>query len=618
MENVAINLSDLGGGIVDGIPPLNIEDNQFERLVNFYPFGTKLVRRAGVRQVTTVAADSDLTALLTFSNEGDHYVVAGLVNGFAWNNAGVMTRIPKIDGVLPEGRYLENEKPWSMVQYKSEIFAVRPGSYLQRLTSASAELAGVVAPTVPGAVVGAAGGVTAGDHSYFVTFVTSTGNESPESEEVTVTCAVDSIVTLTVPVSATPRVVKRRIWRSLSNDAGQGWLVDTIEDNTTTLYVDTTPDAELGIPFEYGNLLPPSDRTSPAAATAYALCSWKHRLWMIDPASLFCSKTGRFETFDQTFQGFDQYSGHVLRGIAAWDERLVVATTKKMFYVTQTGVDETGVRFDIEELSEEHGCVAHHSIKTAEGNLFWFAGDNVYMSTGGKPRAITTVRVRRILDQAKALHSDRWEFAVGSINTDLGWYQLSLSVNSSTRNDTTIIYDYKNDRWFTFEHFSNLEAASYAPSAVMEYFDENYARTTYAGFGEKRHLYELNSGARDVSDQVRAIAKGKAFQRNNGTSVFRKLSINCTSANEYMTLRLYRDGESELSAINERLIYLMQSPARDWKRVALSGQGPQVTTVPRLKSRSFQVEIDYTGDTAIEVNGLLLEVDSYEMTRRPI
>ena len=85
-----------------------------------------------------------------------------------------------------------------------------------------------------------------------------------------------------------------------------------------------------------------------------------------------------------------------------------------------------------------------------------------------------------------------------------------------------------------------------------------------------------------------------------------------------MTLRLYRDGESELSAINERLIYLMQSPARDWKRVALSGQGPQVTTVPRLKSRSFQVEIDYTGDTAIEVNGLLLEVDSYEMTRRPV
>lgn len=958
MENLPIHLSDLGGGQVDGIPPLDIQDSQFERLVNFFPFGSKLVRRGGVEQKTTIGTDQDITGLLTFSSEGSHYAVAGLVNKFAWNNAGTMTAIPKIDGALPD-----DYRPWSMVQYKNEMFAVRPGSVLQRLTNASAANAGIQPGARPGAnvntnnpwtatpspnvpagrneatvttdgtyvyvwggiddasgfpvggiyspsedkwfifpVAGAppanryrhtaifdgtrtvvwggydnaaylgtgsrynnttstwaattnvgapsirswhtavwsgtrmliwggfdnvtapngllatggsydpagdawtaitnvgapaararhtavwtgtemliwggigAGGlaintggaylesgpswtalstvnapagrvghtaiwtgtrmiiwggydpvslvwysdgasydpvsdtwetieeigapqprwyhtavwtgskmvvwggrqgstnlasggrydpvldtwdevdadnepsarylhvatqiglqmfvfggtiddgttpetgglyyeawdgrVTEGQHRYFVTFVTASGNESAESEEVSVTLSGPSTVTLTIPVSLQPHVTKRRLWRTLSDDAGQAYLVATINDNTTTTYVDILADAKLGLPFEYGNRLPPTD-------PCRMLASWKQRLWLITDNTLHASKTGRFETFDQSFQGFDQYSGHVLRGVAAWDDRLMVGTTKKMFYVVQTGVDESGVRFDIEELSEEHGTVAGMSMQTAEGRFFYFAGDNVYMSTGGKPISITTERVRRLLDRAKA-RADRWEYAVGSVNTDLGWYMLSLSVDTSDRNDFTIVYNYRTDRWHVFQHFSDLETPSTAPAAMTEYYDSNYARVTYAAFSGKRHLYQLNTGPKDAGTAIRAIAKGKAFQRANQSLVFRKISLNCTSAPEYLTVRLYRDGGSVPASVNERTIYLAQVPPRDWKRVAMSGQNVNSTAPARLKARSFQVEVDYTGDTAIEVNEMILEVDAYTVTRRPL
>lgn len=687
--------------MVDGVPPVSLTDDQFENLVNWYPFAKKLSPRRGAHRVTTIPASSQITALLTFATTPENVTVAGTVDGFEYNNAGVMTPIP------PDLPLSSRTKPWSMVQYKDEIFAIRPGEKLQRLTLASSGDAGIPAPTTapteaaiaaPPAgltpVIGAAGPIEPGvydyfvtfdsptqrskpsplapitvvvpsiinfvgtipvsadpsvttvslwrtqkdepgkfflvlqlangtvtssdavpdsdtlesygpiapaEYAYFVTYVTATGNESEQSATLTVTQDYYGRAYINIPVSPTPRVVARRLWRSGPNDPGQLYEVAFIGDNITTEYLDLLSNDEIGEPFGYNNDLPPAD-------PGYCLASWNQRLWVTDGRVLTASNPGQFETFDQSFRNFDEFTGHVIRALHPWDTRLIVGTTSQIKYITQTGVDESGIRFDVDTLSSDHGCVSHHSMKSAEGRLFWFAGDNIYMSQGGHPRAISAVAIPKLL---KTLRSDRWEYAVGSVETRRGWYLLAISTTSADRNDLILGYDYRNDKWFTFRYFTSWMA----PGAILQSYDDDFKTLPQTAFLDG-HIYQNDTGGRDHNDPIRFLAKTKAFQKWRSEAILRRFEINCSSVPGSMTARLYRDVGSELPAINERDFSLNQT--RDWKRVSLAGAGPQATTVERLKARSFQLEFDYTGDEAVDINQFLLEVDTFDYQKRPL
>jgi len=92
------------------------------------------------------------------------------------------------------------------------------------------------------------GSVDVGTHSYKVTFVYDTGDESIGS-------TASNIVTIsgsnkTVPLTAIPTgpigVVQRKIYRTIAGDTGNHKLVTTITDNTTTTYNDILIDSSLG------------------------------------------------------------------------------------------------------------------------------------------------------------------------------------------------------------------------------------------------------------------------------------------------------------------------------------------------------------------------------------
>lgn len=701
MESVPVAVDDVGGGMVDGVPPVALRDNQCERLVNWFPFTTKLSPRRGVQRASVTPAASPITGLLTFATASSKVTVAGTEAGFEYNNGGAMTPIPAATPLA------SRTKPWSMVQYKDEIYAIRPGERLQRLTLASSSDAGVPAPTTApaepaivapvaaiGPTIGAAGLVEPGDYdyfatfdtatqrskpspmasitvlvpsivdiigsipvsadpnvttvsvwrtkkdepekfflvlqvpngtvtsgdnvpdsavgesygpispgqyTYFVTFVTSTGNESPEGPAAVVTQSVYGRAYLSLPTSTLPRVVARRLWRSGPDDPGQLYEVDFIADNVTTEFLDLVSNDELGEPFGYNNGLPPAD-------PGYSIASWNQRLWWTDGKVLSATNPGQFETFDQSFRNLDEFTGHVIRALHPWDQRLMVGTTSQVKYITQTGVDESGIRFDVDTLSSDHGCVSHHSMKSAEGRLFWFAGDNVYMSEGGHPIAISAVAIPKLL---KTMRSDRWEYAIGAVDTQRGWYVLAISIDSANNNDTVLVYDYRNQRWAQFRYFTSWVA----PAALLQSYDDSFQTIPLCAFRDG-HIYEMETTGRDHNDPIRFLAKSRAFQRWRSEAILRRFEVNCSSVPGNMTARLYRDVGSELVAINERDFSLNQT--RDWKRVALAGFGPDVTAVPRLKARSFQVEFEYAGEQAVEINQFLLDVDTFEYLKRPL
>lgn len=107
------------------------------------------------------------------------------------------------------------------------------------------------APTV--ALAGSPGNVDNGNHWYWVTYTTANGETELGNISSVLTVSdktVNGQVNVTIPVSADPRVTGRKIYRNTANGISyvEVYLLATINDNTTTLYVDNVADANMSPP----------------------------------------------------------------------------------------------------------------------------------------------------------------------------------------------------------------------------------------------------------------------------------------------------------------------------------------------------------------------------------
>jgi hypothetical protein len=102
-------------------------------------------------------------------------------------------------------------------------------------------------PVIGGFTLSAGTSLGVGQYYYFVTYVTAVGETSAGAVLSVVTTSGNTTVNLTgIPVSADPRVTARKLYRTTlgqSSDAQK--FLATISNNTTTTYVDSTPDASL-------------------------------------------------------------------------------------------------------------------------------------------------------------------------------------------------------------------------------------------------------------------------------------------------------------------------------------------------------------------------------------
>ncbi|CCK24490.1 hypothetical protein BN159_0111 [Streptomyces davaonensis JCM 4913] len=107
----------------------------------------------------------------------------------------------------------------------------------------------VTAPAAPTAAAATGTGLGIGKYRYAVTMVTDQGESEVGAEATVDTTAGNQVVKLTaIPTGgAGTNTVARRLYRTVVNGAaGSGRLLATIEDNSTTVFTDTTADARLG------------------------------------------------------------------------------------------------------------------------------------------------------------------------------------------------------------------------------------------------------------------------------------------------------------------------------------------------------------------------------------
>lgn len=647
MQPFKFTLLDLGGGHVDGIPPTQIADREWAKLYNFYTYGPKLIYRGGARRLTgtyasgALSSNETLTSLFGYrTRAGVTSCIAGGYTGFRYLSGSSTIEIP-LDFSL-----ISDYHPAHYRQRNDLLYIVRPSATtLMRGNLLGLSYAGIAAPsTAPAIVDGAAGDLVAGDYYGVYTFYNSlTGVESNPSPVSAILTSVGTkkINWSGIQPSTTAQVTSRRLYRTSVDRTGEYFFVAQIDDNSTTTYVgDNVGVDDLGDAAEFTNGVPPED--------VYLMEHWEERLWLSDGLSVFPSRTGRVESFDPEDEiQVAPDDGHKITGLYGWIDRLVIAKSNTMYYLS--GVGDSS--FELNELDTKHGCVSGHSIQAAEDRLFWFAGTRggFRVSTGGPSQDLANKNIQGVIDN---IPPPLYDMVIGFVHPSLNWY--GAIVPQYDHYNRVLIYDYRQGSWSVFDHGESSHHVRYiAPIFPTDDPDTAGREALYcvaggsssptAGLGPisatfEGYIFQYNDtcftdfGPQSDGTPYTGIARTKAFDLGRPGQMIglRRVSILAPSIAVNFGagadpprcyLQLWADGnaiEPQLVG-GEKYIDLARGNRR-WKVYNFSRYRSAPSSLIQLEIgyKAGGVGLHGANPSPWSIEGLILEGDAFDRSRRPM
>lgn len=523
MARVPISYSDLGGGINRGVSPEQLPSRQMVYLINFYPYMTSLKRRGGYRQIadisdlalgTTKGMIMLVTPRVFLSTVGniDHYsdqtfdlIGAGQTGFFkvSGGSAAIINYLNGSGGALGIVTSIpSSEKPWTMLQYKGIVYALRKdvfGSFF-RITKAGFFRAGINgsntgAPTLSAAAGAGAGTFPAGTYTIQVIFKNSQtglfGGDVPGDPVLTTTVVLGGTddIDVTVPVSTIPQVDTREIYVNLpGTTADDGlYLVATISDNSTTAKNLAAPPTATSTRL-VRSLVPPDRNDLDISQDLFTGDIWRERLWATDGRDVFFSEFFQPEQFNvESSISVAPDDGYSITAIKAWGDRLVVGKTNAIYYITGNDL----ASFSVGVLSDHIGCASALSMKVIGNALYWVGSDlAVYRSDGsGDPQKISDPFLTLVLEAGRITDPEQLH---ASVRADRGWYILSypdgFHQEGSEEVYRFLIYDYRQNVWTMFSGPGEIGAiadnydSTEVPMSVIsdgtliwEFADDDYA-----------------------------------------------------------------------------------------------------------------------------------------------
>ena len=627
-----LDLLNLSGGYVDGVSPVDLEDNQFVELQNWILRGGRLARRDGVGLVTTGTISLEFTtrtnSVFSFQEHtGAWTVIVGKRDSVAKLNTAtrLLTDLTMPSGVPGFRRFdpsIANAaaiKPFKFLQYLDTGYAARHGSGLWRFDLQLIEPAGIPAPLVaPTIASGAAGVVEAGDYfAVFTEFNTFTGAESNPSPASSKLVQAGSLtIDWTVPLAITRQANARNLYRTLPNQRGEYFFIKTLLNSAGTAFNDNTVIDNFGRPVSFDNGMPPGD--------IRVIELWNERIVASNGIDVFVSEAQLPESFaeDMVIEVF-QDDGHDVRTLTALNDRCVIGKTNRIHAIIQTGPR----RFERSTVSDRHGLFSNASCQVAEGRMFGFGGDNFYVTDGLSAKAIGNKEVRRLVDALdpkfyEMVSAEIWERDSLYIATLPGRPPLPDGVSSPSgwqgapipgpTNTGMVVYDYKNNVWYTFRNDHGL-----APSFFGSIFDANLIKHLYATYydaelyefmktGETRDFISTLTG-NNTSSAIVARLRTKAFLSKAGAGLLlalKQLWVLASNVGQELKIQVFSHPK-QLTATTERTVSLTGD---GWKLYNLSNMRRPGTTV--------QVGVEYSGADPIELEALGLEVRNIFQHRR--
>lgn len=617
--------TDFSGGMSEE-PAHSLQPNQVSDLVNWYPFGRYLRRRAGAQYVTLSPCADPITSVATFVETDTSKETNQLDFDTATFIAGGEDSVWRYDPIS-RWRQLESAalgsslEPWHMRQYNNAIYMCRRGAGL-KVTRAPFERlysAGIAQPASANFLLSQqdSGPLLSGVYEYVLTFRNSTtraesGRSDPQ--RITIT-ADDKWVRLANLVQPPPgsQANEIRIWRSLRYEGTP--TADPLDEYyyLATVPVGTTVYEDKRTQDQLGSLL--GNRTGVAPGNVYLLEIWEERAWLSDGKYVIWSEVGAPEQYyfqNRVLVGPDD--GSTVTALAAWQNRLVIGKTESLYYMLHTGPNE----FSREVLSDRHGCWAPHSMRSAEGILLYFGGDAFYRSDGAKPFSITTTKLERTLAQ---IPFERRHEIYAAVYPRNSWYLASIP-----QGDSRIVlgYNYKTDAWFRFRHFEGQSNDIWWMREVPGgNLDDGMVCVTRDG-----HIYQYDKGVYDrpgaASDQgpwsdieipcsvTLPIVKTQAVSADSGRlrrtvagrQWIRRLRVLTNTVHGTFTLTLIRDGvTSKVRAVFTNPSRILRRMVRRWKTYNLNST---------LEGNENQLSIEHRGRDAVQIESVAVDV-----TERP-
>jgi hypothetical protein len=580
--------NDVGGGLNQGQPPQTIQDREWIEVRNFYPFATKLRRRGGLRRLNDAAYSERLTGVLAFRPTAGS--VQTLVGG--------RTTIAELDGSsivaipAPVGFSIsDSTKPWVAFEYKNIAYWLRQNSNaLIRSDGTYYGASGISAPAAaPTLAAGAAGDIPAANFIGVYTFYNAATNveSNPSPASAIYTHAGSLKINWSgIGVSTNSQVGARRLYRVLPNQTGEYYFVAQIDNNVATTFTgDNVLVQDLGEAVSFSNGLPPSG--------LHFGTVWKERFFASDKVDVFYSELGQIENFDEeSIISVFPDDGHEIRSVYAYGDRLIIGKTNKVHYLVGTDPDNFGLL----TLSDRHGCASHHSMQSAEGQLFWLGLDNVYRSDGNSVIGLASVKLQTILS---LLDPTTLEYAAGTVFPGLNWYVLVIP------GVATVVYNYKTDAWAEFTHAAELQG-------VFDHFTDDFVQDMYAvddagyvyRFADATYNYDDDGATTGGAISATLISKPQEAGNPAAYAVMSRIYLAMQAYAAEITLSWLH----EATAFNTRTVSL--DYAERWKTYALSTrQGAKA---------DVRFKIAYSGALPIEIEGWAVDGDSVgRLSTRP-
>jgi hypothetical protein len=241
---------------------------------------------------------------------------------------------------------------------------------------------------------------------------------------------------------------------------------------------------------------------------------------------------------DQQFARLSEDDQSTMTGFAALGEQVVVFKRDSIWIMVSTGIDSNNLtQYDPVQVVRGVGCVAQSSIQKIRGKLVFLAEDGVYAFDGRGVQKLSD----RISTTLGKMSPGRWHLAASANWKTRSCYLLSLSDSKGKDNNTTFVWDYKNDAWWIWDGFDARQWIKDESSNDLEklYFMDSEGRIY--SFGKGHHDW----GAA-ISSYITTQRLGDYDIRNK---VFRQAQIMTTNRSETVTITVLKDDDDSGNAV---------------------------------------------------------------------
>lgn len=305
------------GGLNSRYPVSTIQDNESPDCLNVVFEDGAVKTREGTSLLNTAAIGSFVgDGLYTRRAQNNTQTMIALAGGTAWDLQGTsFITIGSAQSVFTAAIRVGS------FESEDHIFFGNGGQVPYKWSGADWTRHGVYPPTTTATAGTNSNGTLTGDYRYKVVFVSSQVVESDVGPATaTFTAASEEILVSSIPVAPQSfGIDSRRIYRTSAN-ASTYYLVGTINDNTTTTFIDNNDDAELGAAAPTDQGVPP----------LWNFCDFfQDRAWVNDTGSpnfAWYSEAGNPYVFKSTnFFRVGDETGKLLRGIRAYNNGIMLA-----------------------------------------------------------------------------------------------------------------------------------------------------------------------------------------------------------------------------------------------------------------------------------------------------